>query len=446
MILGLYGGGLRCSVWPAPLLLLIGLAAAGCGPRVRTDRHVIVISMDGLSPRHYLEAERRGYTLPTLHELIQHGMASQGVRSVYPSVTYPAHASMMTGVPPARHGIYANSFYLNGKRQPHISGRDYRAPPLWRELHRRGVRIGSVFWPVTADEPIDWLLPEAWWDDDKGNDALRLQKEAAISTPGLLDSLRRFIGEPLNHYFESDTVKTDAALYILQRYRPNLLLLHYSHLDYIQHLHGAFAPETIATLQMQDTQIGRIVEAVRRLGLADRTTFLVVSDHGHAAFDSLLHPGVLLAREGLVALDSAGNLIDWRATVLPTGGSCSILLHGNSDAALARQVLGLFVPPPPVLARGLAAVFQRPQIDSLGANAGALLMLEARPGYAFGGAFRGEPVTAAGEYRSTHGYLPEREAMLAGFIASGHLPPNFRIADIKRITDIHDLLRALFFE
>ena len=408
------------------------------------DSYVIVISMDGLSPAHYLQAGQHGYRLTNLRILMQTGVYSRGAVSVYPSLTYPAHASMMTGVPPRDHGILANSYYFNDSLQPVISGRLYRRDPVWRLLHRAGFTIGSVFWPVTADEPIHWLLPEAWWDEDKGNDEVRLQKEAAISTPGLIDSLRHFIGAPLNRYFESDTVKTDAAIYLLTRFRPNLLLLHYSHLDYMQHLHGRFSPQAIDALMMQDTQIGRLIRTTQEMGIFDKTTFLIVSDHGHAAIRYVLHPGILLRRAGLVQVDTAGQLLSWQAMAIPSGGSCSIVLSDASDKKLSARIVSLFADAPDSLMQGIERMFLPHQIDSLGGNPQAVLMLEARPGYAFGGKLNGSLVQPAEGYRSTHGYLPHKPEMHAGFIIAGRrIKPAGQIPTLK-ITDIAPLILALF--
>ncbi|RMD96117.1 MAG: alkaline phosphatase family protein, partial [Calditrichaeota bacterium] len=367
--------------------------------------------MDGLGPDYYLEAKQRGVSLPTLTALMRRGVYATGMQSIYPSITYPAHASMVTGVVPRKHGIYSNAYYFDGQRQPVISGKAYLVAPIWRAMRQAGLHTGSVFWPVTAEEPIDWCLPEAWWDADKGHDEIRLRKEAAISTPGLLDSLRHHLGPTLDHYFESDTVKTDAAIYILKKYRPNLLLLHYSHLDYIQHVYGPFTPRAFETLQMQDTQIGRLIEAAKQAHIFKQTVFMIVSDHGHAQIRWLLHPGPLLVRAGLIRLDSAGQPVEWQAMVNPTGGSCAIILKNPADQHLRRKVVNVFRHAPAELVRGIERQFSGQQLDSLGIDPHAVLVLEAKAGYAFGGHLQGKLLEAAQGYHSTHGYLPDKPQM-----------------------------------
>ena len=421
------------------ILIFMLLPLLSCEKHPADKQHLVIISMDGLPPAYYLEAEKHGLALPNLRELMSRGVYCDGMQSVYPSLTYPAHASMATGVLPKEHGIYANSYYFDGERRPVVSGNFYQSTPIWRIFRRNGLSSAAVFWPVTVEEPIDWLIPEVWWDADKGNDAVRLQKQLQVSTPGLIDSLRAYIGAPLEKYFESDTVKTDAAIYLLKKYRPNLLLLHYSHFDYLQHLHGKFSPEANATAEMQDKQIGRIVQAARDAGIFERTIFMIVSDHGHADISWQINPGVLLAEAGL--LEPASNSTNWRAMIVPAGGACSIILRDTSDANARAAVLNIA----DSLARhqGIESVFYRAQIDPLGGDPNAEVMFEAKPGYAFGSSSQGE-LTIPASSKSTHGYLPNKPEMLAGFIAAGPgIAANGNIGYLQS-TDLFATIGALF--
>ncbi|MFQ5631025.1 MAG: hypothetical protein ACE5I1_19815, partial [bacterium] len=121
-----------------------------------------------------------------------------------------------------------------------------------------------------------------------------------------------------------------------------------------------------------------------------------------------------LAQAGLIRKN--GAQLDWRAMVVPAGGSCSIILRNNSDHATKEKVLQITRE----LAEndGIEQVFYRRQIDSLGGDPNAVVMFEAKPGYAFGGEMTGDLVTPASS-KSTHGYLPTKPDMLAGFIAAG---------------------------
>lgn len=406
-----------------------------------TDVHLIVISIDGMGPDYYLEADRYGLQIPTLRSLMGKGVYASSMETVYPSVTYPAHASLVTGALPAEHGIVANSYYFDGVRRPVVSGENYKTDPVWRVARTKALTTAGVFWPVTRDEPIDWLIPEIWWDGDKGNDAVRLRKEAEISTPGLIRELQEYIGPPLQKYFESDTVKTDATIYILKKYRPNLLFLHYSHLDYHQHVFGPGSQKAIETLEMQDRQISRIIEAVEEIGIIDNTIFMIVSDHGHAPVSWQINPGVLLNSKGLIEMDEAGAIMDWKAMMVPTGGSCSIILRREDDSESRESVLA--IASQLTQEKGIKSRILPGQIKALGGDPKAVVMLEAEPGYSFGAGLSG-PVIEPAAYRSTHGYLPTMPEMRAAFIAAG--PGIKHIGEIGpiKITDIFPLIDRLF--
>ena len=87
------------------VLLLAGLALPLSAGEVE---HIVVVSLDGFLPAYYLEPGRYGLKVPTLRRLVAEGASAEGMRSVFPTMTYPAHTSMVTGVPPRSHGIFLN--------------------------------------------------------------------------------------------------------------------------------------------------------------------------------------------------------------------------------------------------------------------------------------------------------------------------------------------------
>ena len=76
---------------------------------------VLVISVDGLHPAYVTEANRYGLKLPALRRLLQQGAHARGVVGVVPTVTYPSHTTLMTGVTPQEHGIISNTLYGDRK-------------------------------------------------------------------------------------------------------------------------------------------------------------------------------------------------------------------------------------------------------------------------------------------------------------------------------------------
>src|SRR5271165_5040986 len=91
----------RREALPAAALLLVIAKSSLAAP-------VLMVSVDGMKPEYVLEAERRGLKVPYLKSLLSDGTYAEGVVGVWPTVTYPSHTTLVTGVSPAEHGIFAN--------------------------------------------------------------------------------------------------------------------------------------------------------------------------------------------------------------------------------------------------------------------------------------------------------------------------------------------------
>src|SRR5262249_39292549 len=146
-----------------------------------------VISIDGMKPDTYLAPDAHGLKVPTLRELVAHGASAEdGMLSVMPAQTYPAHVSIITGVHPARHGITTN--LAEDPDDKNLEGwRGYpqhiRVPPIYEVAFRAGLTTAVIEWPATVGARATWLLPEFWRAGTR-EDVKLVQ---ALSTPGLFE-------------------------------------------------------------------------------------------------------------------------------------------------------------------------------------------------------------------------------------------------------------------
>ncbi|MEO7108789.1 MAG: ectonucleotide pyrophosphatase/phosphodiesterase [Polyangiaceae bacterium] len=381
--------------------------------------HVVLISIDALKPEYFLDDATSGRPLakiPNLRALMKNG--EYGVlESVWPTVTYPSHTTMVTGVNPSRHGILANGPIdplANNQGGWNWYAEAITAPTLWDLAHAHHETVGAVYWPVTVGASIDFNFPQVWRAKNQEDDKLM----RALSTPpGMAQEEEREM-HSLPSEARDDSSRGDAADWILRKYSPNLMLVYYSDLDTIQHDTGPFSAEAYATLEKIDVQVGRVVSAVKATGNAATTTFIVVSDHGFAAVDHVARPAVMLAHAGLIDVDANGHVSDWRVTVLGAGGTCGIFLKDPNDAnvkATLRAVLQLLASDP---ANGIARVDDEAFVAKVEGFKGASFILEASPGFYFSGAVTGEPVSTSGD-RGMHGYPPDHPDMHASIIAAG---------------------------
>ena len=121
-------------------------------------KKVILVSLDALAGGEY-ELIRQ---LPGFSKLLARGACCPQEESVYPTLTYPCHASMVTGCTPGVHGIVNNHAFHPGARIPHWNfyATRLKKPALWDYANRAGKKTLSMSWPVSAGGAIRWSMPE----------------------------------------------------------------------------------------------------------------------------------------------------------------------------------------------------------------------------------------------------------------------------------------------
>jgi predicted AlkP superfamily pyrophosphatase or phosphodiesterase len=407
--------------------------------RARAD-HVVLVSVDAFRPA-FCEDER--WPMPTVQQLTSEGAYARAVHSVFPTLTYPAHATMVTGALPARHGIRHNRpFEPRGQ-----SGRwlweasAIRAPTLWDALRAAGGTTAAVSWPVTVGAAIDWNVPDVWPVD--GGDPIAPIR-AATTPGGLFEELEREATGPLrgenfgiSRLAREDRVGAIAA-YLLERYRPTLLLMHCIGTDHVQHELGRLNPRVRRACGAADRAVGQVLETVERLGLCDRTAFVITGDHGSADVHSQLRPNVWLADAGL--MERRADRGDWRATFLASGGSAFLMLRDGSDADAVRRVREVLAAQPPGV-QALFRVIERDTLARLGADPEAPLALVAVPGVEIHES--PDPPWLVATTGAAHGYLPDLPSMHTGFVAAGAGIRAGAVVPEMRLVDVAPLVAAL---
>ncbi|HKP76834.1 MAG TPA: ectonucleotide pyrophosphatase/phosphodiesterase, partial [Longimicrobiaceae bacterium] len=306
--------------------------------------HVVVASIDALRPEFYGD---ESWPAPTLQQLAFEGVRADGVRTVFPALTYPAHTTLVTGALPARHGIWANRpFLAEGWTEAWFwEASHLRVPALWDAVRAAGGTTASIGWPVTVGADIDWNVPDVWPEHYSQADFMAPVR-AAATPPGLLEELEReatgrLRGENfgLGWLAREDRVGSMAS-YLFERHRPTLLLMHLIGTDHMQHERGRNNPMTRRAVGAADRALGQVVETVERLELRDRTAFVVVGDHGSINRHTQLRPNAWLVSAGLMA--DRGDRGHWRAAFHADGGSAFLRLRDAADneaAAAVRRLL-----------------------------------------------------------------------------------------------------------
>lgn len=431
----------RTSV--ALCVALVGTTGAGAQTASPAPRRpVVLVSIDGLKPEYVRLADSLGLRIPTLRAMAKNGVSATGVVGVFPTVTYPSHATMMTGVAPARHGIVSNTTFdplVRNQGGWFWYAEDVRVPTLWDVLARAGSTTAAVHWPVTVGAHITWNVPQIWRrgtaDDRK---LLR-----ALGTPTLLDSLEARVGAPyadgIDESITADELRARFVAALIEWKRPALMLSYLTAFDHEQHEAGPWTPRAFAVLERVDAALDTIVQAARRT-YGNDVIIAVVSDHGFAATHTEVHLGVALTRAGLVTVPASGEErpTDWRAMIWPSGGSAAVVLRDSSSRTLRDSVLRVLRDLAADSANGIAEIVERPALEAAGAYPSASFVVAFREGWRLGYRLRGE--LRGSVSGGTHGYPPQNAFMRASFFMVG---PGIAPGSSLGVIDMRDVAPTL---
>jgi predicted AlkP superfamily pyrophosphatase or phosphodiesterase len=393
---------------------------------------VLMISIDGLKPEYITQADAHGMKIPYLRTLLRDGTYAEGVVGVWPTLTYPSHTTLITGVWPNEHGILNNQEFdplqrFGGAWNWYAA--QIRVPTLWQAAHAAGLRTASVGWPVSVGATdVDFLIPE-YWRGQNVSASWDLQDRslmAALARPDtLLQQLEPAAGPYLNGNntsIQGDETKTRYALEILKRYKPAFMTLHLSSLDDAQHAHGPFSPEACADLEALDGMVERLVH--QALANNPSAVVVIVSDHGFMNITHFVNLAIPFLQAGLVetALNPATKLQEitsWKAEPWMAGGMAAIMLHDPNGRATEQQVHDMLMKLAADPANGIAEILDRDDLRKRGAFPDASFLVVFQPGYYAGNALSGSLVTPVPGTRGSHGFSPEFPEMRASFFAVG---------------------------
>lgn len=389
-------------------------------------RHAVMVSVDGLMPAYYLRADELGLRIPNLRRLMKDGAYGR-VTGILPTVTYPSHTTLITGVTPRVHGIQSNTVFDPEGRSSgawNWYARSVRVPTLIAVAQARWMTTASVSWPVSVGLGSDFNLPEFWRSGSEHPSDLELLDQ--LSTPGLIAAVSQTRGRPFPFPL-TDQERVDTAVYLIRNHRPQLLLLHVAELDNQQHSHGPLSPEAKAAVEESDLHLGRVLQALAAVGIAERTLFAVVSDHGFLPVSQSLKPNVLLREAGLLKLDAKGKPTEWQAYFQTDGGSAALHLKDSRDSATLEKVRTLFAQKAATNGSGIRRVLDAREVEAYGGSAETPLVLSAEAGFSFGSAADGA-YSSPPPYKGTHGHAPDREELQAALVLTA--------PDLKKAGDL----------
>jgi predicted AlkP superfamily pyrophosphatase or phosphodiesterase len=219
--------------------------------------YVIMISVDGLR---YDLVDKAGAT--NLKQLRNRGVSAKSMTPSYPSLTFPNHYSLVTGLYPAHHGLVDNTFYDQQKNATYkISNRQvvtdsswYGGTPLWVLAENQQMVSASFYW-VGSEAAIQGVRPTYYYYYNE-----------AISPDARVQDVKNWLTLP-------------------EEKRPHLITFYFPDVDHEEHMHGPESAEAYDAVRRVDSTIGKMVAMTDALKLP--VNYIVVSDHGMIAVDTL---------------------------------------------------------------------------------------------------------------------------------------------------------------
>jgi predicted AlkP superfamily pyrophosphatase or phosphodiesterase len=360
----------RLFALAASLVLVIALRLDSRAADPARAPIVILVSVDGLAAFNF---DDPFVDVPTIRWMAANGVRAQSMETVFPSVTWPTHTTLVTGVRPGRHGVLGNSYYdrSQNKKVPLLPDPLFdkeeivKVPTIYDVAQQAGLKTSGVNWPASRNaRHLNWQMP------DVGDQAIYER----TSTPSLLIELKAK-GIP----FEKQGEWAKAG------------------------------------------NLGKAARDWMSAGLVDRTTFFITADHGFADYSKHINLNVLLRNKGLLTTAGTG-VVESKVHFQSEGGAGGLYIR---DTANRERILAELLPALKST-EGIEVVLPSSEFASIGHVTPAQdarepdLYVSAVEGYAFADNLTAKDlITPSGGTKGTHGHHPNNRLLDATFVAWG---------------------------
>ena len=284
-------------------LLLVSLlgSLAACAPQTRSSTYspLILISIDGYRADYLARGQS-----PALAALAASGVRAEALRPAFPTLTFPNHYTIVTGLYPDHHGIVNNRMVDPAIAIPFVykdaatidNAAWWGGEPLWVSVEKQGGHAATVFWPG-SDVAIDGVRPEHWLHFD-----ITLSSEARVA-------------------------QALAWLDLPEPQRPAFVTIYFDEVDRTSHTFGPGSAQTDAAVARVDAALAQLLDGLKQRGLADTANLVILSDHGQA----------LAGADKVEVLDRTIDLKD--VDLVATGVLAGLAAKPGHEAEVERALL-----------------------------------------------------------------------------------------------------------
>lgn len=350
-------------------------------------------------------------TLPNFSKILKESSYSKEVETIYPSLTYPAHTSIITGMKPINHGIINNiKVQVDRCLSPDWfwNKKEIKVETLFDVAKRNNLTCASILWPVSCKANIKYNMPEVFanrkWQNQILTSAMNGSIKYQLDLNNKFSSLRDGLKQP-----ELDNYVTNCFLQTLRDYSADILFLHLTDVDTNKHRFGCTSDEAKYALRRHDERLGEIISRLKLLDIFDDTSLVLLGDHSMLDAHSVIKLNKAFLNKYWLTLDKNKKKIDsYEVFANFCDGSCYIYLKDKDNEVILNKVISYLKDFSTSNDNCIKEILSTNEAIKLGADPNCSLMLEAKEGYYFLNDFNGEVIESTENHdKATHGYNPK---------------------------------------
>lgn len=370
---------------------------------------LIIVSIDALGA---IDIDLHKEELPTIASLIEGGTHVKKIDGIYPTLTYPSHVTLMTGMYPKHHGIINNTKIQSTRLSPdwYWYDNEIKVPTVYDVAKKAGLKTAAFLWPVTASSSIDYNIAEIFPNRIWTNQVMISLK---ASSPFFLMAMNQKYGHLRKGIMQPylDDFVTACAIDTITNKKPDLTLIHLVDMDSMRHAYGVQSKEAVDALKRQDARLKKIIDATKSNGTFENTNFVVLGDHYQIDVDKMIKLNALFVKKGWAEMKPNGAIKNnWQVYAKSCDGSTYVYCKQHSQIRpeeIYQEIMTV---------DGIEHIYSSEEATAMGADERATWMVEAKSGFYFNDEADGEVIhqvekTEIGKlnrYFGVHGFSPKK--------------------------------------
>lgn len=379
---------------------------------------LIIVSLDAFGTADLEYA----LTLPNFKAFRKKAALVESVETVYPSLTYICHTSIVTGQYPKDHGVINNTRIQPQRLSPdwYWYAQDISAPTIFDVAKENGYTVSTILWPVTGrSKAIDYNIAEIFanrkWHSQTAVSLWASSPKYLIEKNHKFGHLRQGIRQP-----ELDDFVTAVAVDTLKNEQPDLMAIHLVDLDSTRHGFGVTSAEAKQAIQRMDSHLGELFEIIAKIPAYQDAHVVLLGDHYQIDAHAVIRPNHLFEKAGYLTVNQNRMITDYQLYAKGTDGSCYIYQKGHSITF--AELEALLAP----LADYIDTIYTHAEAVAMGADQDCFAIIEAQAGYYFESDVVRPVVESSHKdipgvkfLKASHGYSPEKDNYTTMMMVSG---------------------------